>query len=240
VAHNAHHERAHHNYGFYFLFLGPPDGTLDPDYEAHYREKVAAQVPGFYRAAPAARLVVGGVGLDVTTTSSTRSARSSVTKMKSQAKAGPGHCVFVVHASVGGLRTAGVAQLQASRTRGRPRRLAPACARAWDRLARKLKSAVRIAEAGPRQRLNWPPSFPAAAPRRAGSSPASAATPHLHRPNAMARAGLRACDFIFVTEDRDRVEDVSSTSRPDASDPPAGAAGAARLEARHPGPRPPR
>ena len=41
VAHNAHHDKARHNYGFYFLFWDRWMGTLDPDYEAHYREKLA-------------------------------------------------------------------------------------------------------------------------------------------------------------------------------------------------------
>jgi sterol desaturase/sphingolipid hydroxylase (fatty acid hydroxylase superfamily) len=39
VAHNAHHERARHNFGFYFLFWDRWMGTLDPGYEAHYRAK---------------------------------------------------------------------------------------------------------------------------------------------------------------------------------------------------------
>jgi sterol desaturase/sphingolipid hydroxylase (fatty acid hydroxylase superfamily) len=42
VAHNAHHEKARHNYGFYFLLWDRWMGTLDPDYEAHFNEKVAA------------------------------------------------------------------------------------------------------------------------------------------------------------------------------------------------------
>jgi sterol desaturase/sphingolipid hydroxylase (fatty acid hydroxylase superfamily) len=41
VAHNAHHDRARHNYGFYFLFWDRWMGTLAPDYEAVYREKLA-------------------------------------------------------------------------------------------------------------------------------------------------------------------------------------------------------
>jgi Delta7-sterol 5-desaturase len=43
VAHNAHHDKARHNYGFYFLFWDRWMGTLDPDYEAHFNQKV---VPG--------------------------------------------------------------------------------------------------------------------------------------------------------------------------------------------------
>jgi len=43
VAHNAHHEKSRHNYGFYFLFWDRWMGTLDPDYEAHFNEKVAAR-----------------------------------------------------------------------------------------------------------------------------------------------------------------------------------------------------
>jgi lathosterol oxidase len=42
VAHNAHHEKARHNYGFYFLFWDRWMGTLDPGYEARYREKTLA------------------------------------------------------------------------------------------------------------------------------------------------------------------------------------------------------
>ena len=42
VAHNAHHDKARHNYGFYFLFWDRWMGTLDPEYDAHYREKLAA------------------------------------------------------------------------------------------------------------------------------------------------------------------------------------------------------
>jgi sterol desaturase/sphingolipid hydroxylase (fatty acid hydroxylase superfamily) len=41
VAHNAHHEKARHNYGFYFLFWDRWMGTLDPAYAARYREKLA-------------------------------------------------------------------------------------------------------------------------------------------------------------------------------------------------------
>ena len=37
VAHNAHHEQARHNFGFYFLFWDRWMGTLDPSYEAKYR-----------------------------------------------------------------------------------------------------------------------------------------------------------------------------------------------------------
>ena len=40
VAHNAHHDQARYNYGFYFLFWDRWMGTLDPSYEAKYREKV--------------------------------------------------------------------------------------------------------------------------------------------------------------------------------------------------------
>ena len=43
VAHNAHHEKARHNFGFYFLFWDRWMGTLAPDYEACYHEKLAAQ-----------------------------------------------------------------------------------------------------------------------------------------------------------------------------------------------------
>jgi sterol desaturase/sphingolipid hydroxylase (fatty acid hydroxylase superfamily) len=43
VAHNAHHEKARHNFGFYFLFWDRWMGTLEPGYEARYREsKLAA------------------------------------------------------------------------------------------------------------------------------------------------------------------------------------------------------
>jgi len=42
VAHNAHHEKARHNFGFYFLFWDRWMGTLDPAYEARYREKKLA------------------------------------------------------------------------------------------------------------------------------------------------------------------------------------------------------
>jgi sterol desaturase/sphingolipid hydroxylase (fatty acid hydroxylase superfamily) len=43
VAHNAHHEKARHNFGFYFLFWDRWMGTLEPAYEARYREsKLAA------------------------------------------------------------------------------------------------------------------------------------------------------------------------------------------------------
>jgi sterol desaturase/sphingolipid hydroxylase (fatty acid hydroxylase superfamily) len=45
VAHNAHHDKARHNFGFYFLFWDRWMGTLDPDYAAHFREKVAAAEP---------------------------------------------------------------------------------------------------------------------------------------------------------------------------------------------------
>ena len=45
VAHNAHHERARHNYGFYFLFWDRWMGTLDPDYETHFREKARGSGP---------------------------------------------------------------------------------------------------------------------------------------------------------------------------------------------------
>ena len=41
VAHNTHHDKARHNYGFYFLFWDRWMGTLDPSYEARYREKFA-------------------------------------------------------------------------------------------------------------------------------------------------------------------------------------------------------
>ena len=41
VAHNAHHDKARHNYGFYFLFWDRWMGTLDPSYEMRYREKFA-------------------------------------------------------------------------------------------------------------------------------------------------------------------------------------------------------
>ncbi len=41
VAHNAHHDKARHNFGFYFLFWDRWMGTLDPAYEASYREKLA-------------------------------------------------------------------------------------------------------------------------------------------------------------------------------------------------------
>jgi sterol desaturase/sphingolipid hydroxylase (fatty acid hydroxylase superfamily) len=43
VAHNAHHDKARHNYGFYFLFWDRWMGTLDPAYEARYREKLAVR-----------------------------------------------------------------------------------------------------------------------------------------------------------------------------------------------------
>jgi lathosterol oxidase len=42
VAHNAHHEKARHNFGFYFLFWDRWMGTLDPSYEAKYRESFAS------------------------------------------------------------------------------------------------------------------------------------------------------------------------------------------------------
>jgi sterol desaturase/sphingolipid hydroxylase (fatty acid hydroxylase superfamily) len=42
VAHNVHHEKARHNFGFYFLFWDRWMGTLDPSYQARYRDKVAA------------------------------------------------------------------------------------------------------------------------------------------------------------------------------------------------------
>ncbi len=42
VAHNTHHDRARHNYGFYFLFWDRWMGTLDPSYEARFRERFAA------------------------------------------------------------------------------------------------------------------------------------------------------------------------------------------------------
>src|SRR5215471_1900619 len=42
VAHNAHHDKARHNFGFYFLFWDRWMGTLDPAYEARYREKTLA------------------------------------------------------------------------------------------------------------------------------------------------------------------------------------------------------
>jgi Delta7-sterol 5-desaturase len=46
VAHNAHHEKARHNFGFYFLFWDRWMGTLDPAYDQHYREKkLAAAAP---------------------------------------------------------------------------------------------------------------------------------------------------------------------------------------------------
>jgi len=46
VAHNAHHEKARHNFGFYFLLWDRWMGTLDPAYEARYREKkLAALAP---------------------------------------------------------------------------------------------------------------------------------------------------------------------------------------------------
>ena len=41
VAHNTHHDKARHNYGFYFLFWDRWMGTLDPSYEARYRAKFA-------------------------------------------------------------------------------------------------------------------------------------------------------------------------------------------------------
>src|SRR6266853_1534804 len=41
VAHNAHHDKARHNYGFYFLFWDRWMGTLDPSYEERYGEKFA-------------------------------------------------------------------------------------------------------------------------------------------------------------------------------------------------------
>jgi sterol desaturase/sphingolipid hydroxylase (fatty acid hydroxylase superfamily) len=43
VAHNAHHDQARHNFGFYFLFWDRWMGTLDPSYEAKYRESFAAR-----------------------------------------------------------------------------------------------------------------------------------------------------------------------------------------------------
>ena len=42
VAHNAHHDQARYNYGFYFLFWDRWMGTLDPSYEAKYRRSFAA------------------------------------------------------------------------------------------------------------------------------------------------------------------------------------------------------
>lgn len=42
VAHNGHHDKAHHNFGFYFLFWDRWMGTLDPSYEAKYRQSFAA------------------------------------------------------------------------------------------------------------------------------------------------------------------------------------------------------
>jgi len=41
VAHNAHHDKARHNFGFYFLFWDRWMGTLDPSYEAKYRQSFA-------------------------------------------------------------------------------------------------------------------------------------------------------------------------------------------------------
>ena len=41
VAHNAHHDQARYNYGFYFLFWDRWMGTLDPSYEAKYRLSLA-------------------------------------------------------------------------------------------------------------------------------------------------------------------------------------------------------
>ena len=41
VAHNTHHDKARHNYSFYFLFWDRWMGTLDPSYEARYRAKFA-------------------------------------------------------------------------------------------------------------------------------------------------------------------------------------------------------
>ncbi len=42
AAHNAHHDGARHNFGFYFLFWDRWMGTLDPSYEAKYRRSFAA------------------------------------------------------------------------------------------------------------------------------------------------------------------------------------------------------
>ncbi|HZE09945.1 MAG TPA: sterol desaturase family protein [Burkholderiales bacterium] len=42
VAHNAHHDQARCNFGFYFLFWDRLMGTLDPAYEAKYRKAFAA------------------------------------------------------------------------------------------------------------------------------------------------------------------------------------------------------
>ena len=42
VAHNAHHDQARYNYGFYFLFWDRWMGTLDPSYETRYRAAFAA------------------------------------------------------------------------------------------------------------------------------------------------------------------------------------------------------
>ncbi len=42
VAHNTHHDKPRYNFGFYFLFWDRWMGTLDPSYEAKYRERFAA------------------------------------------------------------------------------------------------------------------------------------------------------------------------------------------------------
>jgi sterol desaturase/sphingolipid hydroxylase (fatty acid hydroxylase superfamily) len=49
VAHNAHHDKARHNFGFYFLFWDRWMGTLDPAYETKYRESVAASLRSYSR-----------------------------------------------------------------------------------------------------------------------------------------------------------------------------------------------
>jgi len=44
VAHNAHHDGARYNFGFYFLFWDRWMGTLDPSYETKYRHSLAAEL----------------------------------------------------------------------------------------------------------------------------------------------------------------------------------------------------